>query len=357
MASEQRANTLIIGGFTGGENDSGAPAGLALHAWEDGSARLAAVVDLENPTWFEWDPDRRVLYVSQSARTSLAAVAIPGGPETARVLDVIDIGCVNPAHLALSPERDAVVAACFTGGEVIGVALADDGRFDGVRSRVAVAGLAPDATRRNALQSDAEPHQVVFAPDGASFDVPDRAQDVVHRFHWRGAGEFAHAGVTALRPGSGPRHLARHPLRPEIVYLACELDNTLAVLRDGADGLEPLRVQTTLPAEFFGDSAVAAIFTDAAGERVFVSNRGHDSLAVFDLRHDPLRPRLEGWIPIGGRTPRFSGRLDGMDRLALAAQDSALIALLADVDAALAGNAERLEIPHLAPACVRAIRL
>ena len=90
--------------------------------------------------------------------------------------------------------------------------------------------------------------------------------------------------------------------RKRRVHVCEERDNTLAVLRDGIDGLEPLRVQTTLPAEFFGDSAVAAIFTDAAGERVFVSNRGHDSLAVFDLRHDP--PRRGGRC----RPPTRAGR-------------------------------------------------
>ncbi|WP_261166686.1 lactonase family protein [Microbacterium sp. Marseille-Q6965] len=355
MGSGHTTATVAIGGFTGDGGE--APSGLALHAWRAGTPQLEALIDIPNPTWFEWDAVRRVLFVSQSALTTVTAIAIPGGPESARVLDVIDIGCVNPAHLALAPDRRAVVVACFTGGEVIGIEIDEAGRFVAVRSRVAVAGLAPQATRRNALQSDAEPHQVVFAPGGASFDVPDRAQDVVHRFRWRGGGSFAHDGVVSLRPGSGPRHLVRHPARPEVAYLVGELDNTLAVLRDGPKGFAPQHVQSTLPADVFGDSAAAAIFTTDDGERVFVSNRGHDSLAVFDARTDPLRPRPEGWIPIGGRTPRFCGYLERIGRIALAAQESDAVAFVADVDAELTGEGERTIVAHRAPACVRALAL
>ncbi|MGI6879019.1 lactonase family protein [Microbacterium sp. gxy059] len=351
--------TLIVGGFSGA-SDAAAPAGLALHEWNAGRPRLAAVLDLLDPTWFAWHEDRRVLYVAQSAAASLAAVAIPAGADSARVVDVVDLGSDEPVHLSVAPRGDALAVACFTGGDVVTVGLSGDGRFDGVRARVPLAGLAPDATRRNALQTAAEPHQAVFSPDGRTLLVADRAQDAVHLFDWRG-GDIAHAGVVAQRPGSGPRHLAAHPRRDDVVYLANELDNTLAVLRRGADGLVPHHVQTTLRSDWFGDSAVGAILVDPDGTRVFVSNRvlsagGGDALAVFDIAADPLAPRLEGWIPIGGSMPRFCGWLDDAG-LALAAQRSDAVDIVADIDAALSGREQRIRVAHRAPACVDMVRL
>lgn len=353
--------TLCVGGFDpSSDGPQLEPRGLSFYRWQDSAATLVKTLDLEQPTWFVWSEKHRMLYVSHSAQTWLSAVSIPNGPASAELVDSINIDCVNPAHIALDPGEQAVVAACFTGGEVIGVELTANGYFAGVRSRTAVAGLAEGALRRHVFQSEAEPHQSVFVSGGTRCLVPDRAQDAVHSFSYSGPGQLTHESSVVLRPGSGPRHIALHPSRP-FVYIACELDSSLVTAHLTADGLEPIRAQTTIPQDFFGDNAVSAIDVSPDGERLIMSNRGHDSVAVYNIAEDPEHPALIGWIPARGATPRYSGFLPSIGAFAVAAVSSDVVHVFdgssTALDAAVKGTPPIVTLHHTAPACVLAIEL
>lgn len=323
---------LIIGGYTRRDDlPAGAPRGLGIYEW-DGTTRLAAQLDIDNPTWFDWDARRRVLYVSQSNATTLTAVAIPEGPASARILDTVDTGAEHYVHLAVAPTGDAVVAACFGEGRVVTVNLAEDGRFDGVRGV-------------ESFDGPSDPHQISFGPGG--FAVPDRSRGQIHRFSWE-AGEAPRLlGSDEMPAGAGPRHMARHPHRDDVAYLAGEWGNSLVVLRVEEGAFVPVSELSTLPGDWPHGGDVSAIFVDAEGARVYVSNRGHDSLAVFDIA-DPLRPRLERFIDAGGATPRYAGEL-APGVLAVAPMDAHAIDVLA--------GGERMRIPFGAPACAALVRL
>jgi 6-phosphogluconolactonase (cycloisomerase 2 family) len=107
------------------------------------------------------------------------------------------------------------------------------------------------------------------------------------------------------QPGAGPRHAAFHPHAPYL-YVINELDSTVSAYRFDADRgtLTELQVLTTLPAEFSGRSTGAEIAVAPSGQYVYVSNRGHDSIAIFSLddRTGGLTP--VGWAPTQGRQPR-----------------------------------------------------
>jgi 6-phosphogluconolactonase len=61
---------------------------------------------------------------------------------------------------------------------------------------------------------------------------------------------------------------------------------------------------STLPADFQGVSWVAEIRVHPNGRTVFVSNRGHDSLAVFARDAATGRLTLEQTVSCGGSHPR-----------------------------------------------------
>ena len=100
--------------------------------------------------------------------------------------------------------------------------------------------------------------------------------------------------------------MAFHPSAP-YAYVVNELDSTVAAYRYDRDrgALEPFQVLPALPDTFVGNSRAAEIAVSADGRCVYVSNRGHDSVAAFaiDAATGRLAPRQ--WIASGGRTPRF----------------------------------------------------
>src|SRR5207248_6934862 len=91
-------------------------------------------------------------------------------------------------------------------------------------------------------------------------------------------------GDAAMRPGAGPRHIAFHPTLP-LVLVANELDSTVATLRFDAErgALSPLDTFSTVPAGWTGTNYPADIHVAASGRILYVSNRGHNSIAVFSV--------------------------------------------------------------------------
>ena len=78
----------------------------------------------------------------------------------------------------------------------------------------------------------------------------------------------------------------------------------------------------TLPDGYEGRRWAAHLQADHTGRFLYVSNRAHDSLAVFAIDGDPEAPLLVEQQPSGGQTPRhFSLSPDGRFLL-VAHQDS-----------------------------------
>ena len=117
-------------------------------------------------------------------------------------------------------------------------------------------------------------------------------------------------GITApaakelpLPPGAGPRHLVFSP-DGDRLYVANELDSTAAAfLRDAQTG--EWRFKTAVPTlKHPGDKPnyPGAIKLSADGRTLFVTNRGDDSIAVFDAMPDG-NIKLRETIPAGGDYP------------------------------------------------------
>jgi 6-phosphogluconolactonase len=68
--------------------------------------------------------------------------------------------------------------------------------------------------------------------------------------------------------------------------------------------MKEIATASTLPADFKGQSAGAEIQIDAKGAHVYTSNRGHDSIAVFDIDSKTAKPKLVQTISTGGVMPR-----------------------------------------------------
>lgn len=85
-------------------------------------------------------------------------------------------------------------------------------------------------------------------------------------------------------PGTGPRHYVYHPTK-DIVYFSNEQGGSVTGYQlDPTQGtLTPFQTLSTLPADFTGSNTCAKIQIDPAGRFLYVSNRGHDSIACFAI--------------------------------------------------------------------------
>ena len=111
--------------------------------------------------------------------------------------------------------------------------------------------------------------------------------------------------TTKTVAGGGPRHLT-FGAGAHQVYVNNEMQSSVTVFNyDAAKGrLQRQQTLSTLPAGFTGTSSTAETRTSTDGQWLFVSNRGHDSLARFKIAAGSGALTPAGHIPTGGRTPR-----------------------------------------------------
>lgn len=74
---------------------------------------------------------------------------------------------------------------------------------------------------------------------------------------------------------------------------------------DKANGtFAPLQTTSALPAEFTGARSAAEIAVHPNGRFLYTSNRGHDSIAIFDIDPRTGWIRSGRWVSTRGKTPR-----------------------------------------------------
>jgi 6-phosphogluconolactonase len=138
------------------------------------------------------------------------------------------------------------------------------------------------------------------------------------------------------------------------VFVANELDSTVATLRfDSARGmLSPQSALSTVPAGWTGTNYPADIHVASNGRTLYVSNRGHNSIALFSVAESTGALTLEQVIATEGDWPRnFS--LDPSGRWLLVAnqRSNSIIVFSREDSGRLAPTRQRIEIPG--PVCLR----
>lgn len=104
-----------------------------------------------------------------------------------------------------------------------------------------------------------------------------------------------------LRPGTGPRHIT-FTQDGTTGYCVTEMGNTVVVVKYCGERLIPVGEYSTLPPHETTQSTAAAIRLDEKRGRLYVSNRGHDSICCYEIEGDTLT--APKWFSSMGRSPR-----------------------------------------------------
>lgn len=163
-------------------------------------------------------------------------------------------------------------------------------------------------------------HCAVFSPDARWLYQTDLGTDQIRAFRLDPADGAPGEAMIAWRapPGAGPRHLAFHPREP-IAVLVSELASAVTLFEVDDGKLAAMQTLSTLPPGYVGDSLGGHLAFTAAGDRLYVTNRGHDTIAVFAL--DNGRLRLLDHIPAGGASPRFFLLIEERARMLVANEE------------------------------------
>ncbi|GKQ39308.1 hypothetical protein ALMP_58360 [Streptomyces sp. A012304] len=253
-----------------------------------------------DPSYLALSPTGDTLYaVSETAEGAVAAYRLTrdGLPEPAGPPVPVDAN--GPTHLSVFDGH--VLTANYGSGSVTAVPVRPDGTLARAASSVLRhSGSGPHTPR----QQGPHAHQVQPDPSGRWAVSVDLGTDSVRVCDLRDGDLVLHREF-ALRPGSGPRHLAFHP-SGSYAYIVNELTPTVTVCRwDAPEGsLKPLTEVPLLPEAPAGDAYPSGIVVSPDGRFVWTATRGEDVLSVLAVADEGSTLRLVGTVPCVGRWPR-----------------------------------------------------
>jgi 6-phosphogluconolactonase len=248
-------------------------------------------------------------------------------------------GGEEPCYVSLAPDGQRLAVANYASGSAALYALDEAGLPVSPPALFRNEGSGPNAER----QEGPHAHCVRFSDDGTALYLVDLAADQVLRLPLADDG-FGEVSLAWTAPaGSGPRHLLFHPERP-LALLLSELAATLTLLSQGPLGFETRQTLPTAPEDFTGENLGGHLVLSADGSRIYVSNRGHDSLAVFALADE--RVELLQHIASGGKHPRHFVLLEDERKLVVAHEkDGCVAAFDLAPDGTLLGPTDSIRVP------------
>ncbi len=316
--------------------------------------QVGAVKAGANPSFLSIHPNGRVLYavneLDQAGAVSAFAIERASGALTR--LNEQPSGGGAPCYVSVDRSGRVALVANYGGGSVALLPLEPNGALAPAHV-IQHTGKGPNPERQEAPHA----HCIIPDPSNRFALAADLGADRVFVYRLDLAGtslRHIEEGDASMRPGAGPRHLAFHPTLP-LVFVANELDSTVATLRfDSTRGALSLQgTLSTLPAGWTGTNYPADIHVAANGRTLYVSNRGHNSIALFSVADSTGALALEQVISTEGEWPRnFS--LDPTGRWLLVAnqRSGSVVVFARDPDSGkLTATPQRLALPS--PVCLR----
>lgn len=261
---------------------------------------LAAKYD--KPGFLALHPEKPILY-SIGGGNKVAAFSIAKDHALTFINEANTDGN-GPCHLAVDSKGTTLAVANYSGGSVVTFRLDADGKIGTIVSNIKMQGSGPHPERQKAPHT----HGVYFNQANNLLLVPDLGidQTLIYKFNPE-TSEITPNDPAALKapPGSGPRHMDFSPDEKH-AYIINELTNTvtLAEFDPKSGSLTDIQTIATLPADFKEPNTTAEIEVHPNEKFVYGSNRGHNSIVVY--QRDPKTGKLTflQHAPCGGQTPR-----------------------------------------------------
>lgn len=253
---------------------------------------LRRTAGVEHPFFLALAPDGKTLYSIHARqfggkeKEQVAAYQVVGRTGELKLLNRQSAEGSAACYLDVDRTGKAVLVANYTSGSVASLPVQADGSLGAPASFFQHTGSSVNPQR----QKEPHAHCIVVSPDNKYAYAADLGTDQVLCYKL----DPATAKLTPNQPpfakappGAGPRHLTFHP-NGKRVYVINELLNSVTVFdHDAATGaLTAKQTISTLPDDFKGTSYCADVKITPDGRFLYGTNRGHDSIAVYQVGED-----------------------------------------------------------------------
>ena len=305
-SNQNRELTLYVGTYTSGKSE-----GIYVYRMDPATGaltRFSSTMSV-NPSFLTIDKSKRYLYAVNEVGEYAGK---PGGGVSAfKIVDGGGLRLLNeqatlgadPCYVTIDRRRKNLLVANYTGGSVTVLPIRSDGTL----------GMATDVKQHEGSgpkeqQKGPHAHCVILDRSERHAFVADLGIDKVMIYRFDSAkGKLLpnNQPFAELKAGAGPRHLTFHP-NGKFLYVISELDSTITAFdydeRNGT--LAHIDTVSTLPSDFSGVSYCADVHILSSGRFLYGSNRGHNSIVVFEIDQRSGKLKLVEHVSTQGDWPR-----------------------------------------------------
>ena len=207
----------------------------------------------------------------------------------------LSTGGFAPCHIALDRSGKFAFVSNYIGGVVMVYKIGSDGSLE----------------KSQELKLDnpdsAHAHSVKISGDNRYAYIADLGNDKIWIYHFNimnGTLKPHDQRFIELKKGAGPRHLS-FAKNGSFVYSVNELNSTVSAFKIEKNGsLKHIQDISALPSSFVQPNAAADIHIHPLGKFLYTSNRGHNSIAIFEIHPDTGLLTHVDYVPVAGKTPR-----------------------------------------------------
>ncbi|APG67341.1 lactonase family protein [Lactobacillus delbrueckii subsp. lactis] len=233
------------------------------------------VVEVGGPTYFQKDGQFIFTIKNENGQGGIAAFA--NGKLVSQLLHEGS----SPAYIGINKGKKLLYTANYHTGVLAVISYDDQGQLtllDQVKHENKALGPRPE-------QAGAHPHYFDETPGGHLVSC-DLGQDRVDFYGFDGQ-KLTHLASYQNEDGFGSRHLAFSP-DGKYFYVAGELSSQVNAVKFDEENwmFRSLATYSTIPESWDQHNGAAAIRLSSDGKFLYVSNRGHDSIAVFAVLPD-----------------------------------------------------------------------
>ncbi len=334
LSTKEEINPVYIGTYTRNEGfvDGKANGIYLMNKKADGSLEMVkTVAEITNPSYVKISMDGKNLY---------AVSELGGGEENSGYIyaykinedySLTELGKLStealaPCHINIDHTDTFVFVSNYVGGVVAEYKRNADGSLTKI-GKLEINKINPSENTGNS-----HAHAVTIPPNNKYIYISDLGNDKIWIYDFdQNTGQLRpnQQPFVEVSKGAGPRHFVFSPDQ-YFAYSINELNSTVTAFHFDNNTGELTSIQTlsTLPMGFEGDNNCAEIAVHPNGKYLYASNRGHNSIAAFEIDQKTGELNVIGHESTQGEYPRFFAINNNGTMIYAANQNSSTIAVL-----------------------------
>ena len=291
---------MYVGAYTAG-------ASKGIYAWKFDSktgalSPLGLMAEALQPAHLWIAPGGKTLYtVNWETNGGVSAYHIDAKTGALNFLNKVSAHGALPNQVVVDPSGQVAVTVNYASGSLAAYKLEPDGKL-GEAFYVDQHTGKPLSPK----QPGPKQHGIQFSKDDKVMFITDLGLDRVYSYHF----DAAAPSITPFDPpyvsvhaGAGPRRIQLSK-DGKFLYVDHETDSEVSVFAIDGGKLTEIQTLSTVPDDAKAHNTTAEIIISNDGRYLYVSNRGHDSVAIFAIDRASGKLTHKENVSSGGRTPR-----------------------------------------------------